>query len=746
MQFKVPQDVQKADKIVGPLTIGQLVMSVIGGALAYSVYTILIKQGVSIIFWLPPVAFIIIITVAFAFVKIANLPFYRYLALIIERFLIPTKRSWVKGADHIVVDKKTISKEEEKQIKAQQKTEAEKTAKEETFQQLQELSSVLNTDKEETSGSEAKQRKKQDEQKKEREEGLEDIIAQTAPKPQKAEIHSEQEKGEMKTAQSTPADQTPDKELATKAKKDTNRKPDKKEHQPTIKNEQKEDEQPEKKKRRRRRRRKKRPLESQQNTNSPEQSTQILHQEIPQPKNKDDGTLKMPTPKPIDGNTPHPIKEKHSTSTEKTKKELLSSPNKKKEDPPTPDWLKSKKEKEEDEKNSNTEKTATERRVQEKSNGIKENSISTVSTQQDQIQTAKETIKPTPNSENLSEKPTLQQSINNSPTPKARTPEQESTEQSGNQPVSIFKEEQTTPAPEHQKTDQTPIPNPSLSSEPPAEPNKVDTPNAEPSIPAWLGGPDQTQPPIPQQTPQNQQESEQKLPTPTWEPPMSPKREPISEPQLSENPKLNPTEANINTPYYQQSSPSNPISEPTPPPPPAYQPAPNTHPIQTAQVQHQNMPPTPHLQTPITPQTNESMIPSTPPVESNPHTPVSAPAHIETSAVNTATMPTPPPPENQNLTNTTISPVQNPPVSVANNLEQGWRDPKKGIYSQGTTGTNMVQPPETSTTAPPPITEPSQRDQTVSGELSKEQLEQGGEVNLSQPQPQNPNTTQTPHN
>jgi len=124
MQFKVPQDVQQADKIVGPLTLAQLIMSVIGFAIAYAIYTVLSRQGLPFIIWLPPVGFIAVLTVAFAFIKIANLPFYRYLALVIERFASPSKRVWVKGADNVSSDLAEVAKEKKKTDKDKKESDA----------------------------------------------------------------------------------------------------------------------------------------------------------------------------------------------------------------------------------------------------------------------------------------------------------------------------------------------------------------------------------------------------------------------------------------------------------------------------------------------------------------------------------------------------------------------------------------------------------------------------------------------
>lgn len=93
MQFKIPQDVQRADTIVGPLTLRQLIILGIGGGLAYCLYVGLAKRYFMEI-WLPPVVIISLLTVAFAFLKIHDLTFTRYLAYLAEYMIKPRKRVW----------------------------------------------------------------------------------------------------------------------------------------------------------------------------------------------------------------------------------------------------------------------------------------------------------------------------------------------------------------------------------------------------------------------------------------------------------------------------------------------------------------------------------------------------------------------------------------------------------------------------------------------------------------------------
>ena len=149
MQFKVPQDVQQADRIVAFLTLPQLIICVIGFAIAYGVYTALNSRGLTVVFWLPPVLIIGGLTISFAFLRIANLPFHQYLALLIERFITPSKRVWVKGSDRVIGEENYVSPEEKKQQELAKKTSAQQTEKEEKMEKIGEITDILDTLKKE---------------------------------------------------------------------------------------------------------------------------------------------------------------------------------------------------------------------------------------------------------------------------------------------------------------------------------------------------------------------------------------------------------------------------------------------------------------------------------------------------------------------------------------------------------------------------------------------------------------------
>lgn len=112
MQFKVPQDVQREDTIIGPITIRQLIILGVGGGLAYAIYVSLAKTYFMEI-WLPPVAIISAITLAFAFLKIHGLKFSTFLMCFLEYHMLPRNRYWIQGSGYPFVPPPEEKKKQE---------------------------------------------------------------------------------------------------------------------------------------------------------------------------------------------------------------------------------------------------------------------------------------------------------------------------------------------------------------------------------------------------------------------------------------------------------------------------------------------------------------------------------------------------------------------------------------------------------------------------------------------------------
>lgn len=96
MQFKVPQDVQRADTIVGPITFKQLAILLVGGGLTYAAFISLNKLFYWYV-WIWPVAIMGFLTLTIAFLKIHDMTFTQYVAYMVEYLTKPKERFWRKN-------------------------------------------------------------------------------------------------------------------------------------------------------------------------------------------------------------------------------------------------------------------------------------------------------------------------------------------------------------------------------------------------------------------------------------------------------------------------------------------------------------------------------------------------------------------------------------------------------------------------------------------------------------------------
>ncbi len=138
MQFKVPQDVQREDTIIGPLTLRHMGILMVGGGIAYALYLSLSKTYF-IEIWLPPVAIISVLTLAFAFLKIHDLPFHQYILHYLEFALLGKKRFWIQGSGTPFISPFEITKPNKKGKKTENKIEN----KAETLKDIDKLTQVL---------------------------------------------------------------------------------------------------------------------------------------------------------------------------------------------------------------------------------------------------------------------------------------------------------------------------------------------------------------------------------------------------------------------------------------------------------------------------------------------------------------------------------------------------------------------------------------------------------------------------
>lgn len=138
MRFKVPQDVQREDTIIGPITLKQLIILGIGGTITYTTYLSLVDYFEMII-WIWPVGILGITTASFAFIKIHNLSFTQYLLHFTEYTLVSKRRAWQQGMGDVYISQLAVVKKSKEELEAEEKLETSK----EKIEDLDKISAVL---------------------------------------------------------------------------------------------------------------------------------------------------------------------------------------------------------------------------------------------------------------------------------------------------------------------------------------------------------------------------------------------------------------------------------------------------------------------------------------------------------------------------------------------------------------------------------------------------------------------------
>jgi hypothetical protein len=133
---KIPQNVYIEDRIIGPLTLRQILIVCVGGGFSYALWASASRAygyiGIPLtaILWLPAVFAIII-----AFVKINDIGIIRLSFLMLERMIKPTVRMWAPRPG-LTINIRTFSPEQDTKKPLPQKRMPSK---------LEELSSALDS-------------------------------------------------------------------------------------------------------------------------------------------------------------------------------------------------------------------------------------------------------------------------------------------------------------------------------------------------------------------------------------------------------------------------------------------------------------------------------------------------------------------------------------------------------------------------------------------------------------------------
>lgn len=93
MQFKVPQNIDMEDKIIGPLTLVQFFYLLFGGLIIYILFNYLAVNGYGFLFWILALP-IGLFSFAMAFVKVQDRPFPVFVLAFIKYLTQPRSRVW----------------------------------------------------------------------------------------------------------------------------------------------------------------------------------------------------------------------------------------------------------------------------------------------------------------------------------------------------------------------------------------------------------------------------------------------------------------------------------------------------------------------------------------------------------------------------------------------------------------------------------------------------------------------------
>jgi len=93
MQFKVPQNIDMQDKIIGPLTLTQFFYLLFGGLVIYILFNKLVLNGYNFIFFILaiPIGFF---SFAMAFLRVQDRPFPSFFMAFVQYLRQPRARVW----------------------------------------------------------------------------------------------------------------------------------------------------------------------------------------------------------------------------------------------------------------------------------------------------------------------------------------------------------------------------------------------------------------------------------------------------------------------------------------------------------------------------------------------------------------------------------------------------------------------------------------------------------------------------
>ena len=111
MQYKVPQNIDLADKVIGPLTMIQFLYLLAGGVVIYLVFNV---AGPGVLFYITAIP-VGALSLGLAFLKIQDQPLMHFITAGFIFYLRPKQRIWQRFGSNIITvrDLPKAKKEEE---------------------------------------------------------------------------------------------------------------------------------------------------------------------------------------------------------------------------------------------------------------------------------------------------------------------------------------------------------------------------------------------------------------------------------------------------------------------------------------------------------------------------------------------------------------------------------------------------------------------------------------------------------
>ena len=111
---KIPQNVQIEDRVIGPISLRQIILMLIGGGASYMIFSMVRAAGITslpimIACWIP-----LVVMALFSFIKIHDVSLFRMCLLMIERTQKSPKRTYGPRSGLNIVNIKVLGGEKQK--------------------------------------------------------------------------------------------------------------------------------------------------------------------------------------------------------------------------------------------------------------------------------------------------------------------------------------------------------------------------------------------------------------------------------------------------------------------------------------------------------------------------------------------------------------------------------------------------------------------------------------------------------